>query len=505
MALSKLILLVFLFNIGYSEQVKIQCSNSFSTKNTTDLCYYNNQKVFSWSDAYNQCLSRMINGILIQIFSNEQFNLLKNANIDETSLFWLGANNFASFYDSHWHWLDGSIVDSSVITWCPNSTYKTAIGTYCAAYDSTLQCVNNYLCNTLLPVPCVSAANGINRNAKISLISQPKATGLCGSSSGDSYANWWTYSILLLNWFILFCFFLYLCNRFTITKNTMILISIIIILSFVLIIIYAILWSVQYQDIIQIPLAIVIIGCIACTLLFIVLFIVLNDRNRVQRFMACMILIFSTIVLECFLMLGLILCIAYCSAYITLSWTSLDKDVTASVLASLIAAISVLLYTGVLYLLENDGYDRIHAVKPVHTNTIPLASTQHIAPPPPPPPQSHNNAHSNNHRPNSVIPIKKHEQIERATSPVDERILEEFYTDRPKDIHQYSLEGKNYVVYERTGLTDLDSYRKDLTQAMLLQESQGLNDAIDRAKGSIHASNLSDEINQAQSLATKLP
>ncbi|CAF0876042.1 unnamed protein product [Rotaria sp. Silwood1] len=500
MAVSKLILLVCLFNIGDAEQVKIQCSTSFSTENTNDLCYYNNRKAFSWSDAYNQCLSKMINGILIQIFSNEHFNLLKNANIDESSVFWLGANNFASFRDSHWHWLDGSIVDSSVITWCPNSTYKTAVGTYCAAYDSTLQCVNDYLCSTPLPAPCVSATNGINRNVKISLISQPRATDLCSSSSGDAYAYWWTYSILLLNWFILFCFFLYLSNRFTINKNTMILISIIVILSFVLIVIYAILWSVQYQDIIQIPLAIVIIGCIASTLLFLVLFIILNDRNRVQRFMACMILIFSTIILECFLMLGLILCIAYCSAYITLSWTSLDKDVTASVLASLIAAISVLLYTGILYLLENDGYDRIHAIKPAHTNTIPLAPAQPIVPHP----QSQNHFQANNHRPTSVIPIKKHEQIERATSPVDERILQEFYADLPKDIHQYSLEGKNYVVYEGTNLTDIESYRKDLTQAMLLQESQGLHDAIDRAKGSIHASNLADEIHQAQNLATKL-
>ncbi len=61
--------------------------------------------------------------------------------------------------DSQWHWLDGSIVDSSVITWCPDSTYETANGTYCAAYDSILQCINNYLCNTLLPAPCVSGKN----------------------------------------------------------------------------------------------------------------------------------------------------------------------------------------------------------------------------------------------------------------------------------------------------------------------------------------------------------
>ena len=39
---------------------------------------------------------------------------------------------------------------------------------------------------------------------------------------------------------------------------------------------------------------------------------------------------------------------------------------------------------------------------------------------------------------------------------------------------------------------------------MLIQESQGLREAIDRAKGSIHASTLADEIHQAQSLASKL-
>ena len=58
--------------------------------------------------------------------------------------------------DFHWHWIDGSIGDDSVITWCPNSTYKAVTDLYCAAYDTTLQCVNNYLCNTKLPAPCVS-------------------------------------------------------------------------------------------------------------------------------------------------------------------------------------------------------------------------------------------------------------------------------------------------------------------------------------------------------------
>ena len=39
---------------------------------------------------------------------------------------------------------------------------------------------------------------------------------------------------------------------------------------------------------------------------------------------------------------------------------------------------------------------------------------------------------------------------------------------------------------------------------MLLQEPEGLREAIDRAKSSIHASTLAEEIHQAQNLATKL-
>ncbi|CAF1939408.1 unnamed protein product [Rotaria magnacalcarata] len=494
--------------MNYIEGVEIQCLDLYSANNGTDLCYYNTNNSYSWSDAYNQCLSSTGDGILIQIFSTDQFNLLKNINIDGARLFWLGANNFASFSDSHWHWLDGSIVDSSVITWCPNSTYGTSIGTQCAAYDSILQCVNNYFCDILLPAPCVSATSGIDQRAKISLISQSKATSLCVSSSTGAYANWWTYSLLILNWFMLFCFLLYLCDRFTINKNTLLLISIFAILSFILIIIYAILWIVQYQDIIKIPLAIVIIGCIAIVLIYADLFLILNDRTRVHRFMACMIFILLTIVVELFLMLGLILCIAYCSQYITLSSSILDKDISASVLASIVAIVSVLCNTGILHLLENDGYNRINVVQPNHTNRIsrglaptpaqaPISTTNSRHP-------SQANAQINHHPTYPVAPLKQHDRIERATSPVDERILNEFYADRPKDVHQYSLEGRQYFVYEGTNLTDIESYRRDLTQAMLLQESQGLIDAINRAKNSAYASDLSDEIHQAQALATKL-
>ncbi len=39
---------------------------------------------------------------------------------------------------------------------------------------------------------------------------------------------------------------------------------------------------------------------------------------------------------------------------------------------------------------------------------------------------------------------------------------------------------------------------------MLLQEPAGLREAIDHAKGSIHASTLAEEIQQAQSLVEKI-
>jgi hypothetical protein len=167
--------------------------------------------------------------------------------------------------------------------------------------------------------------------------------------------------------------------------------------------------------------------------------------------------------------------------------------------------------------LENTGHDRVHAVRPANTNLIPLTTPQIIVPPR----QSHANAQSNNHRPHTVVSARQHEHIERATSPVDERILNEFYLSQPKDVHQYNLEGRQYVVYEGANLSDIETYRRgkfkklffciknlcfisDLTQAMLLQESEGLHIAIDHARSSIHASALADEIRQAQSLVTKL-
>ncbi len=66
----------------------------------------------------------------------------------------------------------------------------------------------------------------------------------------------------------------------------------------------------------------------------------------------------------------------------------------------------------------------------------------------------------NNNGENQRFGTKQHDRVERATSPVDERILNEFYSDLPRDLHQYQLEGRQYVVYEGKNFSDIDPYRK---------------------------------------------
>ncbi|CAF1245614.1 unnamed protein product [Rotaria magnacalcarata] len=486
--------ILFLLTVGYMQQITSQCPAPFINDNITDFCYYYTRNYSSWSDGYNQCLNENTDGLLIQIFTMQDFSNLEKINIGGNDPFWIGANNFASFRDSHWHWLDGSIVSDSVITWCPNSTYDVAIGAYCAAYDSTLKCANNYLCSTPLPATCVIAKNNIAKQTKSISESSLSSINACANLYGGAYANWWTYSILVLNWFTLFCFILYLSNHFNINKRTVMLTISIVILSFMMIIAFSILWGVQYQDIIEIPLIIVTLGSAASALFLIDILILVSNRTRVQKWMASMILAILVLIIECFLMLGLVLCTAHCSAYITLPSTNLDKDIIASLLSALIAAITVLFVHGILFLI---GQDHVHAAasnktSPNDPNTVPTRQTLV------PRPITANSAR------NSIIPTKIYDRVERATSPIDERILNEFYTDHPKDVHQYNLEGKQYVVYEGIKSINIDVYRKELTQAMLLQETQGLREAIDHAKMSTHASALAENIQQAESLLNRL-
>lgn len=493
--------LIFLAAFRLIEPVRGTCSNSFSTGNSSDLCFYSDNEMRSWLDAFHHCSSRTLDGSLIEIFTLEQFEQLKTINIETPIGFWLGANNFlvsSSSSNSQWHWLNGSPVNSQMIRWCSNDTHETAIGAQCAAFDPRGQCVTNFLCQTLLPAPCVARSTFFINSFKAKSNTGRVSTGLCLSTLSDGYGNWWTYTVLLLNWFLLFCFFLYLCNRLLLDKNTLLLSAILALLSFIMILVFAILWGVQYQDIIQIPLAIVILGSLASVVLLLILLIILSKRNLVQRSKTCVISLIVVLVIEAFLMLGLILCTAYCSGYISLASTSIDKDIIASLLASLITAITILCYTFLLTLLDNGTPDRVEPMKAAPARTVPAA----IAPPPS---SVVRHSQTNIARPTPVPPGKRYETIERATSPVDERVLEEFYGDQPKDMHSYSLGGRRYVVYEGKHHTeDIESYRKDLVQAMLLQEPDGLRQAIDRSKASIHTIALRDDINQAEALVAKL-
>ncbi|CAF1433539.1 unnamed protein product [Adineta ricciae] len=448
----KLLLLLPLLIIEYPRRVTSECPQAFPSGDVSSLCYIYKRNALSWTDAYNQCLAKTVDGVLIQVFSAKQFDALKTGDISSKGYFWLGANNFASFRDSQWHWLDGSVVDKSVVTWCPNSTYDTAIGTYCAAYDSASQCITNFLCNTLLPAPCVAVTNVVKTESRSVLTARLSSTGTCTNSYGGAYANWWTYTLLLLNWFILFCFILYLSVRFDINKRTVILTMIIGVLSFMMIIAFAILWGVQYQDILQIPLIVVILGCIASLLfLFHILILIWNRRS----------------------------------------------DIIASLLAGIMTAISIAFYTGLLYFMGDPGSDRIISIRTTPNTLAPTPGPQQVV--------TRRPQRNNEIQPGDVTGHpKKYEQIDRATSPVDERILEEFYADRPKDMHQYHLEGRQYVVYEGKTFSDVEPVRKDLTQAMLLQERRGLREAIACAKSSPHASTLADEIRQAEDLLNRL-
>lgn len=88
--------------------------------------------------------------------------------------------------------------------------------------------------------------NFVGRQGKAGLTSRAvTSTGVCTNSYGGAYANWWTYSMLLLNWFVLFCFVPYVINRFNLSKILVVIIIAMMILSFIFVIIFAVLWGVQ--------------------------------------------------------------------------------------------------------------------------------------------------------------------------------------------------------------------------------------------------------------------
>ncbi|CAF1518987.1 unnamed protein product, partial [Didymodactylos carnosus] len=175
---------------------------------------------------------------------------LKAASLNPTGKIWLGANNFASFLDSQWRWLDGSVFDSTIINWCAGST-STSPGAQCMAYNSATQCVTNDNCSSLYTYPCAVAAKSTDNTDWVSYNLQTwqnyfLANGFsvgCGTVS--SY--WFTYTLLLLNWLILLSLILYVCYRFLIDKRRLIISCVLITISAILIIAFAILWGLQCQ------------------------------------------------------------------------------------------------------------------------------------------------------------------------------------------------------------------------------------------------------------------
>ena len=61
--------------------------------------------------------------------------------------------------------------------------------------------------------------------------------------------------------------------------------------------------------------------------------------------------------------------------------------------------------------------------------------------------------------------------MDRSTSPVDARILDEFYTDLPRDMHSYDLDGRRYVVYEGKTFGDINVFRRGTSKNRFLWPS----------------------------------
>ena len=186
-------------------------------------------------------------------------------------------------------------------------------------------------------------------------------------------------------------------------------------------------------------------------------------------------------------MLGLIICIVSCSGYISLinaivergreelnrkHWSDEDSNCRyycqparidsssnigsvfqCNTLSDQSVTMLFLQWFQLISILASPDDGRVQSAAPHQrsgTNTRPLTTTQIALS------QSarrHNGV-------NTISSAKRFDQIERGTSPVDARILDEFYMDRPKDMHTYELDGRQYYVYEGKTLTELDNHRK---------------------------------------------
>ena len=310
----------------------------------------------------------------------------------------------------------------------------------------------------------------------------------------------------------------------------------------------------------------VVIGSVAGLIFLIVILILVSNRNRgkieiyfrerkrlirlVRRWKICMIVTIVTIIIQSLLMLGLVLCIAHCSGFISLTSTAIDKgresyfpyrplidlwiiilDVIAALIASIIAAISIMFFNVINYLLGRRhfhsifstitmlfsgyiGQDRVHAGGPIPVNSSVLIKTKHKG-----------------------LFFIDCSLITKVSRRATERIMIELNVRLRLLIHVSSMNSilislnpcininwkadnmlsMKAIIFLMLNLIDevqrrekkspnvsIDLLFIDLTQAMLSQEPHNLETAIARVKASNHSEALADEINQAENLLNQL-
>lgn len=190
----------------------------------------------TWTAAFDFCRHSLPNGKLIEIGTSNEWNALTNRPINQQSLLWMGGNDFGT--RAPWRWLDGSTVDPTITPWCSNSLPTES---HCLAYDPTWKCLRAESCQRSLPALCMPD-NSVQRSLRVA---RQTSSSTCGTVYSGSYGSWWTYAMLLLNWFAAFCFVNYLIYRLLMNKRAAFVIVFIGVLSLISIIAFAVLWALQ--------------------------------------------------------------------------------------------------------------------------------------------------------------------------------------------------------------------------------------------------------------------
>ena len=198
----------------------------------------------TWTAAFDFCRRSFPNGKLIEIVTSSEWNALTNRPINQPSLLWMGGNDFGrgtkTSARAAWRWLDGSTIDPTLTPWCSNPMSTDG---HCLAYDSTSKCLRAESCERSLSVLCMPESETfVERSLRVV---RQTSSSTCGTVYSGSYGSWWTYAMLLLNWFASFCFVNYLIYRLLMNKRAAFVIVFIVVLSLISIIAFAVLWALQ--------------------------------------------------------------------------------------------------------------------------------------------------------------------------------------------------------------------------------------------------------------------